>query len=113
MQKFIKGVVMKIAVQCENLLLQSTLEYFLRQYISSQESCDFILSDVQRIANKPVCVLGDCNIPQPFTPQSLLQALQDFYENLTPLHTSTLESEISQLLTEYTHKLYELFKKHS
>ena len=34
---------MKISLQCENLLLQSTLEYFLRQYLSPQESCDFIL----------------------------------------------------------------------
>lgn len=112
---------MKIALQCENLLLQSTLEYFLRQYLSPQESCDFILSDTPKKSKKPVCVLGskDCDLHQPFTPQSLLQSLQRFYATLSPnfSHTSsqsltTLESEISQLLTEYTHKLYEIFKKH-
>ena len=112
---------MKISLQCENLLLQSTLEYFLREYLSSQEMCDFILSDTPKNTKKPVCVLGskDCDICQPFTPKSLLSSLQRFY--ITHLHSTpisqptptALESEISQLLTEYTHKLYEIFKKHA
>lgn len=110
---------MKIALQCENLLLQSTLEYFLRAYLSPLETCDFILSDTPQKSKKPVCVLGskDCDLCQPFTPQSLLQSLQHFYAQLSPTHLSqsiptALESDISQLLTEYTHKLYELFQKH-
>lgn len=112
---------MKISLQCENLLLQSTLEYFLRQYLSPQESCDFILSDTKRHSDKPVCVLGseDCDLRQPFTPQALLMALQDFYAtHLDSVRAPTqlptdLESEIATLLREYTHKLYELFKKHA
>ena len=100
---------MKIALQCENLLLQSTLEYFLKDYLCNESMCDFILSDISRPSSKPLCLLGgkDCDISEIFTPQSLMQSLDDFYIShcLQAAKDSSLEYEVSQLMHEYTKKL--------
>ena len=83
---------MKIALLCHSPLVQSSLGFFLENYLSSEEECDFIITDDEtRKSHKPICLVSDeahSHIHKPFTQQSLQEDLQSFYEKLlyTQLH---------------------------
>lgn len=110
---------MKISLQCENLLLQSTLEYFLKDYVCEEAQSDFVLSDTAKPTLKPLCLLGskDCDILQPFTPQSLMQSLKTFYNTHclrlagSTLQSQALQNEVEALMQEYTKKLVALLQR--
>ncbi len=103
---------MKIFINCRSLLLRKVLERYLHDFLSTQEACDFILSD-QPLKNplKATCLIGSqtgAHIPTPFTKEELLEKLQDFYQNKA--QRESLEYKVQVLLQEYTHKLLELLQ---
>lgn len=72
---------------CDSLLLQNSLEIFLRDYLSSYKQCELVLSDKERELQKPVIVINssdnaDINIP--FSKSTLLMELQKFYKKNYP-----------------------------
>ncbi|MCX2717638.1 hypothetical protein OQH61_07815 [Helicobacter sp. MIT 21-1697] len=78
---------MKIAISCFSPLVQNSLSFFLKDYLSSESECDFIITDDinQKHYTKAVCLVSDdvhSHIRKPFTQQSLSEDIQAFYEKI-------------------------------
>ncbi len=74
---------LKISIMCDSLLLQNSLEIFLRDYLSSYKQCEMVLSDKKRDVKKPLVVINsskDADIKVPFSKSSLLLDLQNLYQ---------------------------------
>lgn len=120
-----QGSQMKIAIMCESELLQKSLEPYLKDYQTSLEKCDFVLSDYQACDMKPVCLVGNfsgAHIKKPFTPETLKANLRIFYEryckgkqiaHLSPKDAKTfaqIDALIQETLNDFRQKLYEILQ---
>lgn len=117
---------MKIALACQSVLLEKSLEKFLKNYIYPYKQCDFVISDRKIEIDKPLFYLSteesDLNIP--FSKSSLLLSLEKFYDlNFTSSNTkedtiqatkdfSNLEENISKLTDDFRSDLINLIKEH-
>lgn len=83
---------MKINIACKSPILQKTLNLYLKDYISSIESCDFVIADtIFDNTNKPIALatfMADSDIRRPIHRESLFNDLSIFYENLNKLPKS-------------------------
>lgn len=82
-----KEICLKIALRCFSPLLQSGLDFFLKDYHADESMCDFVMTDEPQNlqTTKPVCIISDgkdSHIRKPFSAQTLIEDLQKFYENL-------------------------------
>ena len=76
---------MKVAVICNSLLLRKSLEIFLRDRLSSQSGCDFVVSDRALEVDKPVFLITrekDTNLAKPFSKTRLVKALDEYYKSI-------------------------------
>lgn len=76
---------MKVAVICNSLLLRKSLEIFLRDRLSSQSGCDFVISDRALEVDKPVFLITrekDTNLAKPFSKTRLIKALDEYYKSI-------------------------------
>ena len=76
---------MKIALICDSLLLDRSLEMYLKEYLTSYKLCDFVVATQPVGSQKPVFLIGDfegANLKIPFTRELLLQELDTFYQSL-------------------------------
>ena len=76
---------MKIALICDSLLLDRSLEMYLKEYLTSYKLCDFVVATQPVESQKPVFLIGDfegANLKIPFTRELLLQELDSFYQAL-------------------------------
>ncbi|MFP6247360.1 hypothetical protein ACLGDI_05220 [Helicobacter pylori] len=108
---------MKIFLSCKSLLIQRSLEFYLSDYLSSVEVCDFVLSDDKTLEiNKPLCFIEEC-LRKPFTKQSVKEDIKNFYRALKTSEKPCEEMKISkeqkikQLLEEYTQKLCQIISQ--
>ncbi|MCQ2638754.1 dihydroneopterin aldolase [Helicobacter pylori] len=108
---------MKIFLSCKSLLNQKSLEFYLSDYLSSVEVCDFVLSDDETLEiNKPLCFIEEC-LRKPFTKQSVKEDVKNFYRALKTSEKPceeiqfSKEQKIKQLLEEYTHKLCQIISQ--
>ena len=76
---------MKIALACQSMLLEKSLELFLKNHIYPYKQCDFVISDRHIEIDKPLFYIAnensDLNIP--FSKSSLLLSVEKFYNSLT------------------------------
>lgn len=118
---------MKIAIECNSILLEKALFLFLKQFVVPLKQCDFVVCDYDRNFSKPTFFIGTprANIVKPFSKEMLFHALKEFYaftckktaENRTPLKTThkidkKLEEKIDNLLQEFRLNLTSLLKEH-
>ncbi|GAA8508130.1 hypothetical protein HpDR57_23710 [Helicobacter pylori] len=108
---------MKIFLSCKSLLNQKSLEFYLSDYLSSVEVCDFVLSDDETLEiNKPLCFIEE-RLRKPFTKQSVKEDVKNFYhalkESEKPCEEMKIskEQKIKQLLEEYTQKLCQIISQ--
>lgn len=108
---------MKIFLSCKSLLNQKSLEFYLSDYLSSVEVCDFVLSDDETLEiNKPLCFIEEC-LRKPFAKQSVKEDVKNFYralkESEKPCEEMKIskEQKIKQLLEEYTQKLCQIISQ--
>ncbi|WQW11228.1 dihydroneopterin aldolase [Helicobacter pylori] len=108
---------MKIFLSCKSLLSQKSLEFYLSDYLSSVEVCDFVLSDDETLEiNKPLCFIEEC-LRKPFTKQSVKEDIKNFYRALKTSEKPceeiqfSKEQKIQQLLEEYTQKLCQIISQ--
>ncbi len=108
---------MKIFLSCKSLLSQKSLEFYLSDYLSSVEVCDFVLSDDETLEiNKPLCFIEE-RLRKPFTKQSVKEDVKNFYRALKTSEKPceeiqfSKEQKIQQLLEEYTHKLCQIISQ--
>lgn len=102
---------MKLAVDCECILMQRSLELFLSDFISNEP--DFIVSDVKDDANKQVFLIENY-LNLPFTKEMLLEALEEysFCANNQMIRREPLENRISSLVDEFKVRLIKIIKDH-
>ena len=112
---------------CDSLLLQNSLEIFLREYLSSYKQCEMVLSDKKREINKPIILVNsskDADIKVPFSKSSLLLKLQNIYqkkvnkvsnnkntENTKKNDLWKLERKIDKLTLEYRDSLIKIIRE--
>lgn len=76
---------MKIALICDSLLLDRSLEMYLKEYLTSYKLCDFVVATQHVESQKPVFLIGDmegAHLKIPFTKELLLKELESFYHAL-------------------------------
>lgn len=76
---------MKIALICDSLLLDRSLEMYLREHLTSYKLCDFVVATQPVESQKPVFLIGDfqrANLKIPFTREILLQELESFEQQV-------------------------------
>ncbi len=115
---------MKIALACQSVLLQKSLEIFLKSYVVSYKQCDFIMSDTKVESDKPILYIGkeNSNLMIPFSKQSLIVSVDEFYKDLSqkerPVsiikrdNEEELEVKIATLTNKFKDDLAHLIKEH-
>lgn len=76
---------MKIALICDSLLLDRSLEMYLKDYLTSYKLCDFVVATQMIESQKPVFLIGDfegAHLKIPFTREILFQELETFQRKL-------------------------------
>lgn len=90
---------MKIALISDSLLLDRTLEMYLKEYLTSYKFCDFVVATQPVDSQKPVFLIGEyenANLNKPFTKEVLLDKLRAFYGQIQKQEESREEEEIKQ-----------------
>jgi hypothetical protein len=64
-------------VECQSLLLQSSLEIFLKKYLSGAKQCDILVTDEFKESDKPQFVIKD-RLKVPFSKSNLFIELDRF-----------------------------------
>ncbi|ANV97813.1 hypothetical protein BBW65_02890 [Helicobacter enhydrae] len=105
---------MKIALECQSLLLQDTLKYYLSSYLCDINDCDFVLSDYLTHSHKPLFDISLEKETLPFNPQALLVRLEEFAKSLhkEPSNRDDVKAEVQALLIEFTERFVQIIKKH-
>lgn len=106
---------MKIVVNCECLIMQKTLEIFLKDYLVDEEEADFIVSDINKKSNKRVFYIGDDSpyLTLPFSKKDLLYALEEFDFIVKDSNLKeNLEDKIALLCDEFKLKLIKTIREY-
>lgn len=114
---------MRIALECQSLLLQDTLRFYLSDCLCDVGNCDFIISDYLNKSSKPVFLLSSLEHTLPFIPERLMEELKVFYQkncnpDLTQIPKTShnnddkLRSEIQFLLMEFADRFLQTIKKY-
>lgn len=114
---------MKVALECQSLLLQDTLRFYLSDCLCDVSDCDFIISDYLTKSSKPVFLLSSLEHTLPFIPERFNQELKVFYQKNCNVNFSQvprvnhnndekLRSEIQSLLMEFADRFLQTIKKY-
>lgn len=114
---------MRIALECQSLLLQDTLRFYLSDCLCDVSDCDFIISDYLTKSSKPVFLLSSLEHTLPFIPERLMEELKVFCQkncnsDLTQIPKTShnnddkLRSEIQSLLMEFADRFLQTIKKY-
>jgi len=114
---------LKVSINCHSLLLQKSLENFLRGYIVSKNRADFIISDREIDVDKPLFVVGR-DVEKPFSRSRLFIELERFEKKIKTLSAvknisknledlSSLEKEIELLTKDFVQKIVQIVKKYN
>lgn len=85
MQIYDKMCDMKVAIICSSVLLKQALSIFLKDYVSSYKSCDFVICDKKINIEKPSFIIGNfegSNLPIPFGKTNLIITLERYFKQL-------------------------------
>lgn len=109
---------MKIALECQSILLKKALNIFLKPSIVSKKHCDFVICDYEGKFECPVFFINtaSAHIKKPFSKDELLEKIEEFYI-LTCKHDNkqkddNLELEIESLAKDFSTKLVNIIRKH-
>jgi competence CoiA-like predicted nuclease len=106
---------MKIALMCRSVLLQKALKNFLKEYITSFERSDFVICDRDIDIEKPVFLVGgndEANLKVPFSKESLIEKLKEFYKReIKKIPKTKEELELEKIVEELNKKHKEKLSK--
>lgn len=115
---------MKISFDCECILLQNSLELFLKDFLAHKKDCDFIISDRKIQSTKPVFIIAKDSpyLKIPFSKEMLLNTIEEFYSAIqlsnSNLKTSqnakdtSVEEAVANLVDKFKLDLINLLKSH-
>ncbi len=76
---------MKIAILCDSILLEKSLQSYLRGHIVTSIDADFIICDKMVASKTPIFLIGHSSrvhLRVPFTKLQLFGALENFYDDM-------------------------------
>jgi len=119
---------MKVALDCNSILLQKSLEIFLVNYLCSKKQADIIVTDKPSLKDSKYFYIStkkEADLIKPFSKAELILALERRYnlQQIEPLADmvekkdlkegldfSILERRIDQLTQEYKHNIIRAIK---
>lgn len=103
---------MKIALECKDIILERTLQLFLKEHLGRKKDCDFIVTDEKIEFDKPQFLISKSSsqLALPFGKEELMRALSEFDEALKKLAIQKANEKI-KALEEKIEKITEQFKK--
>jgi len=113
----------KIALACQSVLLEKSLEIFLKSYIAPYKQCDFVISDKEIEIDKPLFYIATENsdLIMPFSKSSLMLKVESFYdtlfkktteEKIEKIDIDMLEEKITKLTDSFRKDLISTIKEH-
>lgn len=92
---------MKIALDCEDLLLKSALELFLKEHLVLRKDCDFLITNSLQNISKPQFIIGEQGcLKLPFAKSELISKLELFNQGLQTTAKKILEEREKELLSK-------------
>ncbi|EAI2790706.1 ornithine carbamoyltransferase [Campylobacter jejuni] len=106
---------MKISLECKDLIIEKTLELFLKDHLVMKKNCDFIISDEKIHTAKPLKPLFIISknspfLSIPFSKEALFESLNEF-DNALKAAALQLALEQKRLLEEKIDAIALEFKK--
>lgn len=103
---------MKIALECKDIILEKTLMLFLKDFLVLKKDCDFLICDEKLDINKPQFLINKYSqhLSLPFSKDELLSSLQKFDESLKELALKLAE-EKKKILEDRIEKIADEFRK--
>ncbi|MBM0637476.1 ornithine carbamoyltransferase [Campylobacter sp. VicNov18] len=103
---------MKISLECKDLIIEKTLELFLKDHLVMKKDCDFIISDTKIRTDKPLFIICKNSpfLTIPFSKESLFHSLHEF-DNALKATALKLALEQKKLLEEKIDSIACQFKK--
>lgn len=112
---------MKIFVECKDIMLQKTMELFLKDYLHSKKECDFIVCDEKLSHKKAQFIIGDkAFLKIPFSKEKLFENLDEFYSVVMgnqnskdkTVATDDFEKKLDKIMGDFKTSLLELFNEY-
>ena len=90
---------MKIALECQDIVLERALQLFLKEHLSRKKDCDFLICDEKVEFNKPQFLINkqSSQLAVPFSKAQLMQALGEFDNALKQLAKQVADAKIKAL----------------
>jgi hypothetical protein len=107
---------MKIALKCNSRLLESALEYYLKDFISDESDANFIITDQLFHSLKPLFLISkdeSANLHSPFTKKMLFDAIERFYYQISDKSEEEreIEAHLSMIQKRKDAKLKKILSK--
>lgn len=115
---------MKIALACQSVLLEKSLEIFLKEYLTPFKQCDFVISDQEMEMEKPLFLISSekSDLHVPFSKSALILKVEKFYDSLQTQNETTkrvervdvseLEEKIIKLTDNFRDDLIKVIKEY-
>ncbi|EIP9899154.1 ornithine carbamoyltransferase [Campylobacter jejuni] len=102
---------MKISLECKDLIIEKTLELFLKDHLVMKKNCDFIISDEKIYTAKPLFIISKNSpfLSIPFSKEAF-ESLNEF-DNTLKAAALQLALEQKRLLEEKIDAIALEFKK--
>lgn len=90
---------MKIALECQDIILERALQLFLKPHLSRKKDCDFIVCDEKIDFEKPQFIISkhSAQLSLPFSKDELFAALGEFDMSLKALAEQVANEKIAAL----------------
>ncbi|EGK8211369.1 ornithine carbamoyltransferase [Campylobacter coli] len=101
---------MKISLECKDLIIEKTLELFLKEHLVMKKDCDFIISDEKISTQKPLFIIAKNSpfLSVPFSKEALMNSLNEFdsalkttAQKLADERRRVLEARIDEIANEF------------
>lgn len=87
---------MKIAIECQDIIVERALQLFLKPYLSRKKDCDFLVCDEKIDFEKPQFIISK-HSPQlsfPFSKDELIASLHEFDASLKILAEQIADEKV-------------------
>jgi len=102
---------LKIALACQSILLEKSLEIFLKSYIVPYKQCEIVISDKQIEIDKPLFYIATENsdLDLPFSKSALMLKIEKFYDSFSKETKEKVDNTVKKVdMKELEEKILKL-----